>query len=116
MLYRRIASVATDADADDIELELADRFGSLPVQVELLLDVARTKNVLREQLVLSVDHADRQLVFTFHEDAEKSLEKILSIVAADTKRFRFTPDLKLYARCPLPPGRELLQEIRKIFA
>ncbi len=116
VLYRRIASVMTDADADDIELELADRFGRLPPQVELLLDVARTKNVLRENLILSVDFADRQLVFAFHEDAEKSLEKILGIVAADTRRFRFTPDLKLYARCPTPPGRELLQEIRQIFA
>ena len=116
VLYRRIASVMTDADADDIELELADRFGQLPLQVETLLDVARTKNVLREQLMLSVDYAERQLVFTFHEDAEKSLEKILGLVAADQKRFRFTPDLKLYARCTVPPGRELLQEIRKIFS
>jgi transcription-repair coupling factor (superfamily II helicase) len=116
VLYRRIASVMTDADADDIELELADRFGRLPPQVEMLLDVARTKNVLRENLILSVDFADRQLMFAFHEDAEKSLDKILGIVAADDRRFRFTPDLKLYARCPVPPGRELLQEIRKIFA
>jgi len=116
VLYRRIASVASDAEADDIELEISDRFGRLPLQVETLLDVARTKNVLREQLILSVDYADRQLVFTFHEDAEKSLDKILGIVAADPKRFRFTPDLKLSARCATPPGRELLQEIRKIFA
>ena len=115
VLYRRIASVMTDADADDIELELTDRFGHLPPQVETLLDVARTKNVLREQLILSVDFADRKLAFAFHEDAEKSLEKILGLVAADQKRFRFTPDLKLYARCPMPPGRELLQEIRRIF-
>jgi transcription-repair coupling factor (superfamily II helicase) len=115
VLYRRIASVATDADAEDIELEIADRFGPLPAQAEMLLDVARTKNVLREHLILSVDFADRQLVFSFHEDAEKSLEKILALVATDPKRFSFTPDLRLHARCALPPGRELLQEIRKIF-
>jgi transcription-repair coupling factor (superfamily II helicase) len=115
VLYRRIASVTDDAEADDIELEISDRFGRPPLQVETLLDVARTKNVLREHLILSVDHADRQLVFTFHEDAEKSLDTILNIVAADPRRFRFTPDLKLHARCAAATGRELLQEIRKVF-
>jgi transcription-repair coupling factor (superfamily II helicase) len=114
VLYRRIASVVEDYEAVDIEEELLDRFGKLPQQVGTLLEVARVKNLLRRHLVVSVDFIDRQIVFTFHDDAEDSLDKILSIVSGDQKRFRFTPELKLFANYSGDSSRDILQEIRGI--
>ena len=114
VLYRRIASVLDDDDVRDIEEELLDRFGKLPQQVETLLEVARVKNLLREHFIVSVDFMDRQLVFTFHDDAEDSLDKILSIVSSNPKKFRFTPELKLFAKHSGDGSRDILQEIREI--
>ncbi len=39
-LYRRIATVASRDDADDIYDELSDRYGEVPKQIENLLDIA----------------------------------------------------------------------------
>ncbi|MEI6127231.1 MAG: transcription-repair coupling factor, partial [Pseudomonadota bacterium] len=114
VLYRRIASAGSDIEVRNIEDEIDDRFGLLPAQVATLLEVARVKNLLRENLVVSVDFSDRHIVLSFHEDAEKSLEKILALVAADQKRYRFTPDLKLYAHYGGPGGRDILEAIQSI--
>ncbi|MCP4716933.1 MAG: transcription-repair coupling factor, partial [Deltaproteobacteria bacterium] len=111
VLYRRMASITSDEEVEDMEAELNDRFGRLPEQVATLLEVARIKNLLRGFLVVSVDFAQRQLVFSFHEEAEQSLERILTLVASDQQRFRFTPDLKLFANVKGDGGEGLLQEI-----
>ncbi len=41
--YKRIIAIRTLADADDVEEELLDRFGTLPDPVRNLLDIARLK-------------------------------------------------------------------------
>ncbi|MCP4717002.1 MAG: DEAD/DEAH box helicase, partial [Deltaproteobacteria bacterium] len=64
VLYRRMASITSDEEVEDMEAELNDRFGRLPEQVATLLEVARIKNLLRGFLVVSVDFAQRQLVFS----------------------------------------------------
>jgi transcription-repair coupling factor (superfamily II helicase) len=61
-----------------------------------------------------VDYAGSQLVFTFHQEAAGSLDKILALVSRDKERFRFTPDLKLIARYKGAGGREILAEIKNI--
>jgi transcription-repair coupling factor (superfamily II helicase) len=41
--YRRLATVTTDAEVDDIRAEWEDRYGPVPDQAEALLDVARLR-------------------------------------------------------------------------
>lgn len=112
VLYRRLATVLEDDMVMDIKEELLDRFGKLPQQVETLFEIIRIKNFLRKHLIVSVDFFDSQIVFSFHEKAEDSLDKILSIVASDQARFRFTPDLRLFAESR--GNIDILQEIRDI--
>ena len=42
-MYKRIASLVTDADRADILDELMDRFGEVPPAVETLLDIAQLR-------------------------------------------------------------------------
>lgn len=51
-MYKRIASLTTQADREDITDELLDRFGEVPPVVETLLDVAQVR-VLANQLGVS---------------------------------------------------------------
>lgn len=114
VIYRRLATALTDHEIADLERELADRYGVLPQPVEQLLHIARLKGVLRRYLISAVDYAGNQLVFSFHEKAEGSLEKILSLVSQNTERFRFTPDLKLIAKTRAIGEQEILDEIKNI--
>jgi transcription-repair coupling factor (superfamily II helicase) len=109
-----MASAGEEDEVADLEDELLDRFGKLPSQVEALLETARIRNLLREYLIVSVDYYDGQIVFTFHADAEASLDKIIALVESNSERFRFTPDLKLFAKHSKGEGTGVLQEIREI--
>ena len=112
VLYRRIASTLTDDESRDIEEEMRDRYGVLPEQVELLLEVARLRIVLRALLITSVDYYKGCLVFSFHDDASEQLDHILRIVSADPGRFKFTPELKLHVR--VAPDADMPAEVRAI--
>ena len=116
VLYRRIASVEDDADANDIEEELVDRFGKLPETVETLLEIAMVRNVLRNHMIVSVSLAAGELCFSFHDDAENSLDKILKLVITDQARFRFTPDHRLFVKLDRSCDKEILPEIKKILS
>jgi transcription-repair coupling factor (superfamily II helicase) len=112
VLYRRIASALTDEDSREIEDEMRDRYGVLPEQVELLLEVSRLKTVLRDLLITSVDCYKGCLVFSFHEDAFEQLDHIVKIVSADPGRFKFTPEHKLHVG--IVPDADLLAEVRVV--
>jgi len=112
VLYRRFAAITTDDEIMDLEEELRDRFGKPPGEVENLLATAGLKNLLRTYLIASVDCTDREIIFSFHEDAGHSLDKILALVAEDEKRYRLTPDHKLIAQ--YNNKSDIILEIKKI--
>ena len=114
VLYKRLSLVPGEDEIADLERELIDRFGTLPRPVENLLEMARIKSLLRRYLVTSVEFGAGQIIFTFHREAEGSLDKILSLVARDKERFRFTPELRLFARYRGEPGEQIFAEIKNI--
>jgi len=114
VLYKRLSLVLSEDDIADIERELIDRFGALPRPAENLLEMARLKSLLRRYLITAVEYGAGQIMFSFHREAEGSLDKILSLVAQDRERFRFTPDLKLMARYRGEPGEQIFVDIKNI--
>lgn len=46
-IYRRLAQSHQDEEIDEVVAELTDRFGELPTEVRLLIDVARIRNQAR---------------------------------------------------------------------
>jgi transcription-repair coupling factor (superfamily II helicase) len=93
---------------------MLDRFGKLPHNIETMFEVARVKNILRRFQIVRVEFISGEIAFTFHEEAEDSLEKILEIVSRDKNRFRFTPDHKLCAKYTGSSDRDILLEIKNI--
>jgi transcription-repair coupling factor (superfamily II helicase) len=43
-LYKRIANMSTDAQLEEIAVEMIDRFGKLHKEVENLLDIMKIKH------------------------------------------------------------------------
>ena len=112
VLYRRIASALTDDESRDIEDEVRDRYGILPEQVELLLEVSRLRIVLRQLLITAVDYYKGCLVFSFHEDASAQLDHIVKTVNAEPDIYRFTPELRLHVRAA--SDSDLLAGVRAV--
>jgi transcription-repair coupling factor (superfamily II helicase) len=112
LIYRRFSTAVSDEEIIDIEEELLDRFGQIPVEVENLIKIAGLKNVLRENMIISVDFNKKEIVLAFHENAEKQLDKVLAIVSSDQKRFRFTKDNRLIAG--FDRNSDIILEIKRI--
>jgi len=112
LIYRRFSTAVSDEEIIDIEEELLDRFGQIPVEVENLIKIAGLKNVLRENMIISVDFNEKEIVLAFHENAEMQLDKVLAIVSSDQKRFRFTKDNRLIAG--FDRNSDIILEIKRI--
>jgi transcription-repair coupling factor (superfamily II helicase) len=112
LIYRRFSTAFSDGEIIDIEEELLDRFGQIPVEVENLIKIAGLKNLLRANMIISVDSNKKEIILTFHENAEKQLDKVLAIVSSDQKRFRFTKDNRLIAG--FDRNSDIILEIKRI--
>ena len=114
LIYKRLASVSSDEEAEEITGELMDRYGEIPPLVQNLLRVVEVKNLLKRWLVTQVDHNGREIILSFDQKAEASLGKILEIITSDQERFRFSPDLKLKVAFNDNNWKAILDEIGKI--
>jgi transcription-repair coupling factor (superfamily II helicase) len=79
-IYKRIASVTSDAEREEVRRELDDRFGPPPPSVENLLDYAVLKALAEKLLVASVDHRGDQVAIKFYEDTPLGPEKLVKLI------------------------------------
>jgi transcription-repair coupling factor (superfamily II helicase) len=79
-IYKRIASVTSDVEREEVRRELDDRFGPPPASVENLLDYAVLKALAEKLLVASVDHRGDQVAIKFYEDTPLGPEKLVKLI------------------------------------
>ena len=98
-IYKKISHIAGEQDFFDVQEELEDRFGSLPVSAQNLLDIALLKARARAADIISIAQKGRVIVITFKSDARVDPLQIGEIVAESKGRLRFklgtTPNLTL---------------------
>ena len=58
--YKRVSSVASEAEKQDVHKELEDRFGALPKAVENLLEFAVLKSMCERLRIAAVERQGRQ--------------------------------------------------------
>jgi len=65
-IYKRIAEAESREEVDELEQELADRFGERPDEVESLLDTARLRIFASRAGISTVEKSAGRLLFHFH--------------------------------------------------
>ena len=95
-LYRRIAAVRNEAEADDLVDELIDRYGEPPRPVNNLISVALLRSVAAQCRISDIAQKGDRLVFTldeFHLEpfsalcGQEKYRKRLLLMPGDTPRF-----------------------------
>ena len=61
-IYKKVATIRTIAEADDLVDELIDRFGDMPLAVENLLSIARVKSLCRTFGIETVSYKKGDLI------------------------------------------------------
>lgn len=93
-IYKRIAGIENEAEADEMTEELLDRFGDLPKSVENLLWIAKTKAQAHACYLTAVEQKGMDIRFTYMEHAQIDPAKIPDMVQKYGVAMRFTVDKK----------------------
>jgi transcription-repair coupling factor (superfamily II helicase) len=101
-IYKRIASLESDEEAEDMTEELIDRYGDLPHQVENLLYIAGLRRKAHKVFATNVTAKGDTIKVPLYEKAQLSVEKIPLLVQRynTTLRFQMEPPLFTFSRRP----------------
>ena len=92
-IYKRIATIESEEEMDDMIEELIDRFGDIPKKVELLLEVARLKNLAHQAYVTEVTQKGVTYTFRMYEKAKIHVERIPDLLKQFPEDLSFKADV-----------------------
>ncbi len=95
VLYKRIASVQTDAELDEMKVELIDRFGPLPPFAGTLLRLSRLKLRASQMGIRKIDAGASSGYVVFDEENRVDPRRVLKLVQGRPEEFRLDGPLKL---------------------
>ncbi len=82
--YKRISSIATEEDKQDVRKELQDRFGAPPSSVENLLEYAVLKSMCERLHISAVERQGTRIAVRFHPETTLDPAKLVAVVRSRT--------------------------------
>ena len=96
-IYQDIALCRNDKDIEDIIDEIIDRYGSMPKEVENLIEIARIKILARNASVIKVTQKEKSLILNLDKDDIKINEEIIKkLIEKYGIRLRFSAGVEPY--------------------
>ncbi len=94
-LYKRLADLDEDRQIEAFAAELIDRFGSLPEEVDHLLDIVRIKALCRQANVEKVDVGPKGAVVSFRGNIFANPAGLIKYIQLEGSLARIRPDQKV---------------------
>ncbi|MER2519647.1 MAG: transcription-repair coupling factor [Bdellovibrionales bacterium] len=94
-LYRRLADIETEADIEALAVEMIDRFGPLPPEVENLTQIVKIKLLCRKAGVEKIDAGPKGAVIAFRDNKFANPDKLIAWIAKQSGTVKVRPDQKL---------------------
>ncbi|HEY2120262.1 MAG TPA: transcription-repair coupling factor [Candidatus Acidoferrum sp.] len=88
--YKRVSTVATEEEKQDVRKELEDRFGQLPKTVENLLEFAMLKSMSEQLHIASIERQGTKLAVRFHPETPLDPAVLVKVVRS-RKGIRLDP-------------------------
>ncbi|TRZ98578.1 MAG: transcription-repair coupling factor [Deltaproteobacteria bacterium] len=114
--YRKLSSAKTVDDADEIEMELLDRFGRLPVPARALCELARMRSAMRTAGVAELKRGAGSLFLTLSAHSPFDRAKLVSWVTRERKTFSFVRGEILAMRLPGQDPSEVLGAAKNLLS
>ena len=93
--YRRIAFLENEIEAQDMLLELENRFGKIPAQAENLVEVINIKNKCKSLNIEKLDAGPKALVITFWDNNFSNPENLINLVLSSRLTHKIKENHKL---------------------
>ena len=94
-LYKRLSGMTTQQEMDQFAIELIDRFGPLPQEVENLMLVVGLKHICLKAGVAKIDAGQKGAVVSFYKDSFKNPDKLLNYIQENSGAVKIRPDHRL---------------------
>jgi transcription-repair coupling factor (superfamily II helicase) len=95
-LYRRLARLESQEELDDFALELLDRFGPYPSEVQNLLHIMNLKHLARQASVSKIEVGDKGAVLTFHKNQFAAPDKLIAYIQDEKGLAKIRPDQTVF--------------------
>ncbi len=101
ILYKRVAAAEGDGDLKDLKVEMIDRFGLLPPQVDNLFEVARLRLRAQALGIHAVEAGPDGGSIEFKESTPVDPARLVQLVQSDPRSYRLTGPNRLRFEQPL---------------
>jgi transcription-repair coupling factor (superfamily II helicase) len=78
--YKRISSIASDEEKQDVRKELEDRFGTLPTTVDNLLEYAVLKSMCERLRISAIERQGSRIAIRFHPETTIDPAALVNVV------------------------------------
>jgi transcription-repair coupling factor (superfamily II helicase) len=94
-LYRRLAEIEEEREIEAFGAELVDRFGTLPAEVEHLLQVVAIKSLCRQANVEKIEAGPKGAVVSFRDNSFANPDRLVRFIHDQAGGARVRPDMKV---------------------
>ena len=109
--YKRISSISTEAEKQDVRKELEDRFGALPKSVENLLEYATLKSMSERLRISSVERQGSRVAIRFYPETTLDPARLVSVVRS-RKGIKLDPSGVLWME--VARGESVAESVRNV--
>ena len=115
-LYRRIAELKSAEETESFAAELIDRFGTLPGEVENLLQIVAIKRHCREAGIEKIDAGPKGATLSFRDNRFANPAGLIAFVTEDVGRTKLRPDHTFVVRREWTKASDRLRGVRLLSA
>ena len=112
-LYKRIGSLKTNNEIQDMREELIDRFGTIPQEVENLLKTVEIKQLAAIANIEKIDAGAKGFLITLHNNTFKNVERLMDFITKQCGVVKVRPDQRLFIDRDLSNYANRLEIIKK---
>ncbi|HWA21183.1 MAG TPA: transcription-repair coupling factor [Caulobacterales bacterium] len=111
-LYRRLADIEDDGEREAFAAEMIDRFGSLPLEAEQLIQVAGLKAMCKQANIAKLDAGPKGASITFRDPGFPDPTALVRYVQSRPLDFKARPDGKLIVSGEWPEAPARLKALK----
>jgi transcription-repair coupling factor (superfamily II helicase) len=114
-LYRRLSALSEELALEDLEEELRDRFGSLPLEAQNLTWLIRIKILLKKNGIEVLTVGPEKVSLTPGKQTPFNPVRIIALLSSDPHHYQLLPDSRLIIRMPTPSLKDLYFQLEMCF-
>jgi transcription-repair coupling factor (superfamily II helicase) len=112
--YKRLASLKTILELEEIKEEIKDRFGPYNNLVDNLFLVMNLRRALKRFLVQQISVSEGKVYLLFHPESPVKVEKLVELIRQPKSRFRLSPDGRLSFTPANQDWQPLMDEVAEL--